>query len=168
MRARWKVAGFLILTTILVLGVVAAGEVGEIKRVSADLLQLGNTQTIQQNSIDTDKVFLKVDDNQDEAKIGEVATYTISYKAKQDIKQVRIVAAFGETKTKIYPVYFWDLHDLKAGASGSFSLPIEIKTGESNFAISRATISEMQKTTFFFKEQRKILATVDDVDKIHQ
>ena len=166
MKMRFKTAGLIILTVFLVLILGFFWQINETQRVSADLLQLGEEKTVQPSTVDKPEALLSLTDNLQEVKVGQKITYTISYTAKKDLKQARIVGALGETKKRIYPVFSWDLGDLKEGASGSFIIPVTISSGETDLAVSRVTISEMEKPTWWGKERREILVTVDDIDKL--
>ena len=162
---RFKAAGLVILTVILVLILGFFWQIEETQRTSADLIQLGEKQTVQPFSVENDEVLLTLTDDLGQANVGQKVTYTIFYLAKKDLKNTRIVASLGETKKNISPTHTWDLGDLKEGLSGSFSVPVTISSGE-NLAISRVTFSQMQKPTWWGKERRKILATVDDIDQV--
>lgn len=163
---RFKTAGLIILVTFLILVLGFSWQFREIQRTSADLVQLGGTKTVQPNSTETDDVVLSLTDNLDGVNVSQKVTYTISYSAKKDLKQARIVATLGDTNKKIYPTFSWDLGNVKTGASGSFNIPVEIKKGETDLAISRVTISRMSKSNWWSKEKREILATVDDINQV--
>jgi hypothetical protein len=166
---RLKAAGLIVLTVFLVLILGFFWQIKETQRTSADLLQLGGEETVQPSFIETEAVIFSLTETPSgltEVSPGQTINYTISCHAKRDLKKARIVGALGETKKKIYPVFSWDLGDLKKGTSASFTVPVTISAGETNLAVSRVTISEMEKSTWWGKEKRKTLATIDDINQI--
>lgn len=164
MSLRVKTAGLIILTIFLVAAVISIGQVYEIQRISADLLQLAQTKEIQPNFLNTDEITLFINDNVEKARPTQRVIYTFGYKAKKEIKNARLVAALGNTTGSVYPEYSWELGDLKPGTSGQFSIPVTIKIGESPYIVSRVTLSKMAKLKWWEKEKRIIIGTVDDID----
>jgi hypothetical protein len=163
---RFKAAGFIFLVTVLVLILGFIWQIEEINRVSADVIQFGKQNTIQPNSVQTESLSLFLTDNQEQLKLNQEAIYTISYTAKKNIKNVRIVGVLGETKKNVSPTFSWNLGDIKAGSSATFNVPVKIESNESGLAVSRVTVSEIIKPRWWAKERREVLATVDDIDQI--
>jgi len=161
-----KAALLVILTTFLVLILGLIWQINDIQRGRADENQLGKEQTIQPSFVDNDSVFLSLIDEVDKVKIGETINYTISYQAKKDLQKVRIVGSLGETNQNIYPSFSWNIDDLKAGTVGSFTVPVTLKAGNSNLAVSRITLSTIQKSSFLQREKRDIIGTCDDINQI--
>jgi len=163
---RFKAAGFVFLVTILVLILGFIWQIGEINRLSADVIQFREKNTVQPNFIETESLSLLLTDNKEQIGVNQETVYTISYTAKKDIKKARIVGVLGETKKTVSPTFSWDLGDLKAGASGAFNVPVKIESNESGLAVSRIVVSEMGKPRWWTKEKREVLAVVDDIDQI--
>ena len=163
---RFKAAIFIVLSVFLFLVLGFFWQIRETQRTSADLIQLGKEEKIQSGSIETEDAILTVTNNIDQVSIGQQVEYIISYQVKNDLKQVRLVGSVGNTNKKVFPTFAYDLGNLKKGDSGSFTIPKTIQSGETDLAVSRITLSEMQKTNWWGKENRQILVTVDDIDKI--
>jgi len=163
---RFKAAGFILLTVILVMILGFFWQIEEIQRTSADALQFSKEKKFQPHYVDNQKITLSLSDNKTTVGVGEKVVYEIYYQAKEDLKNVRIIGVLGETKKDVLPVFSQNLGDLQADTSGIFRVPVEIKAGSLDVVVSRITISEEIKPKWWGKKQRRVLATVDDVDSL--
>ena len=164
-NVRIKTALLIVFATVLFFGMGFLWQINEIQRGKADETQLGKETTIQPATTENGSVSLSVSDTATQVKVGDAINYVVSYTAKKDLKNARIVGALGETGEKVSPQFVWNLGDLKSGTSGSFTVPIVVKKGGS-VAASRITISETRKFSFWTQEKREILATADDINQI--
>jgi len=163
---RLRAAGLIFLVTVLGLILGFIWQIEEINRISADVIQFGKQNTVQPNFLETEALSIFLTDNTEQLGVGQETFYTISCAAKKDIKQAKIVGVLGETKKTVSPTFSWNLGEIKAGTSATFTMPIKIAGNESGFAVSRVTVSEMAKPRWWSKEKREVLATVDDINQI--
>ena len=163
---RFKTAGLVIIIVLAVLVLGIAWQINETQRISADITQFGAQKTIQASSVENENIMLSVQDNTDQVNVGDKITYSVFYMAKKDLNNVRIVGSLGNTDAKVAPTLEWNLGNIKAGTSASFNVPITIQKGATNQVISRVTISKIGQPTWWGKEKREVLATVDDVTQV--
>jgi len=164
---RFKTAGIIVITTACVMLFAFVWQIQDIQRSSADVNQLGEDQEIQPGFSENQDVSLFLSSDAEKVSIGQNVNYTISYLAKKDLKNVRIVGALGDTNKKIYPAFTWNFGEIKAGTSGNISVPVKIEAGDNNMVVSRITLSVIQKG-FMSREKREILATCDNINEISQ
>jgi len=165
---RLKSALLIIITAFLVLAMDLVWQIKDIQRGRADEVQLSKEAVIQPNVVDNDDVALFLIDEKETARVGEVITYTISYQAKKDFQNVRLVGSLGVVDQQIKPDFVWNLGNLPAGTAGSVSVPILIKKGKSDLVISRVVLSSEEQPSVLRQKQRKVLATCDDINQLEK
>ena len=158
---RYKALFVIILTTVLVFGLGMFWFWEETRRVSADILNFSSLEP-QPTSVENSKVSLFLVSRTKVTSEEKQIFYFVTYVAKQDLKDARLVGLFGAPSLNNTPQLVRSLGDLKAGASGTISFPATISQKQEGWIFTRVVLSDMERPHWWAKEKRTVIAVVDE------